>query len=72
MGSLFEAIFGYIFTAILTILLWTVAVPLGCIVMTPIILWRASSGSGSYREKVIAGYKKVLLWFLDSFLRQGE
>lgn len=71
MGSIFEAIFSFILTIILKTLLWMVLVPLGCILMTPVILLRARSGSGIYREKVILGYKKVLLWFLDSLLNPG-
>ena len=67
-----EAILGFIFTLILRILIWIVAVPVGCIVMTPIVLVRARSGGESYWENVIAGYKKVLFWFLDSFLSDGE
>ncbi len=67
-----ETILIFVFTVILRIILWIVAVPLGCIVMTPILLLRARSGGGSYRENLISGYKKVLLWFLDSFLRAGD
>ena len=65
---MFESILGFIFTLILRIILWIVAIPVGCLVMTPIVLLRARSGGGSYRENVIAGYKKILLWFLRNFL----
>ena len=68
---MFESIFGFIFTLILRIIIWIVAVPFGCLVMTPIVLLRARSGGGSYRENVVSGYKKVLFWFLDSFLSDG-
>ena len=69
---MFEAFFGFVFTVIVRILVWIVAVPLGCLVMTPVVLVRARSGGGSYREKVASGYKKILLWFLDSFLNQSD
>jgi hypothetical protein len=69
---MFEALISFVFTVILRILVWIVAVPLGCLLMTPIVLVRAGSGSGSYREKVASGYKKILLWFLDSFLNQSD
>jgi len=67
-----EAFFGFIFTLILRVLIWIIAVPLGCLLMTPIVLVRARSGSGSYRENVLSGYKKIVLWFLDGFLDQSD
>jgi hypothetical protein len=70
MGTVFEAILGWIFTALLRLLLWTVAIPVGCLLMTPIVLIRARSGGGSYGKNVLAGYKKVLAWFLGSFLHE--
>ena len=67
-SSMIQAIFEFLFTALLRILIALLAIPISSIVLTPFVLIRARRQPGAYWGNVLAGYKKIAAWCLEHLI----
>ena len=52
-------VFSFLVRVFMNLLLYGIAVPFSCVLLTPILLARALSGPGRYAEKVFSGYRAI-------------
>ncbi len=63
-----QAIFEFLFTVLLRILIVLIAIPLASLVLTPYFLIRARRQSGPYWRNVRAGYDGITSWCFENLL----
>ena len=57
--AILEPLLAMLGEVLLWLLLYLLAFPLACAVFTPVVLVFAFFGPGTYRSKVVAGYKGI-------------
>ena len=59
LGAFLEALLSIVVHVLLSLLLYLIAVPVSCVLFTPVVFIGALFGAGRYADKVAAGYRGI-------------